>query len=284
MRPSHLLSRRRRPGRAGRTWLLPWAAGREAGGPRWARGRWGGRRAAAPPRRCAASNSARRGRGPGREGREGARRGEPSPAALGGGRGAFDGGRLPQPQLSSRIAAAASSSARPPSLPPPTRPPAAPAAPESRAASRRCRSFSAILARSRPLSSSAQANMAPAELSEGTRQGRHGPSAAASTTPAPAASHAAAPRGTMGLVGGRGSPPPGRGHSPSAGPARPAPSRQPLGLAGLPQRRSGRLRGGSAAPLPPRAAETPRAACESALSPRRRCSCLRGFRRSPRSP
>lgn len=222
MRPSHLLSRRRRPGRSGRTWLLPWAAGREAGGPGWARGRWGGRRAAAPPRRCAASKSARRGRGPGREGREGARRREPSPAALGGGRGAFDGGRLPQPQLSARIAAAAASSARPPSLPRLVRRRLRPP-PESRAASRRCRSFSAILARSRPLSSSAQANMAPAEPSEGTRQGRHGPSATSSAAPAPAASHAAAPRGTMGLVGGWGSPSPGRGHPPSEGPSRPAP-------------------------------------------------------------
>ncbi|XP_027507273.1 uncharacterized protein LOC113950978 [Corapipo altera] len=230
----------------------------------------------------------RRGHGPGREG---GRRGEPSPAALGGGRGAFDGGRLPQPQLSARIAAA--SSARPPSLSRLVRRPlrAPPKSRASRATSRRCRSFSAILARSRPLSSSAQANMAPAEPSEGTRQGRHGPSAAAAaaTAPSPGASHAAAPRGTMGLVGGRApiaagaGPPPLRGAPSRLAGRAPRPSPRSLSVGGA------ALRGlrGSGDGSPRRAAGTPRPPRKSAFS-QGRCSFLGGVHgcalRSPLFP
>lgn len=68
VRPSHLLSRRRRPGRAGRQDLAsaPRRRGREAKGPGWAQGRWAGRRASALPRQCATFNRVWRGDGPGR--------------------------------------------------------------------------------------------------------------------------------------------------------------------------------------------------------------------------
>lgn len=234
-----------------------------------------------PPRRCAASKSARRGRGPEREGREGARRGEPSPAALGGGRGAFDGGRLPQPQLSARIAAAASS-ARPPSLPPPPRPPAAPAAPREP----RCESEVPLLQRDpRPqpppvIFGSSQHGARRAERGDAAgetrtlrRRLRH-PRSRSVTRRRPARHHGACRRPGPTATGAE--PPALRGPL-----ARPAPSGSPS----APQRSRSVPRGGTerAPPLPP-GNRDPRGLRESALSPRGSCSSLRGVLALPSQP
>lgn len=238
-----------------------------------------------PPRRCAASKSARRGRGPEREGREGARRGEPSPAALGGGRGAFDGGRLPQPQLSARIAAAASS-ARPPSLPPPPRPPAAPAAPREP----RCESEVPLLQRDpRPqpppvIFGSSQHGARRAERGDAAgetrtlrRRLRH-PRSRSVTRRRPARHHGACRRPGPTATGAE--PPALRGPL-----ARPAPSGSP---SAPPRSRSAPAASPGAAPrglrrFPP-ATETPGGCVNRRFPPAGAAAPSGAFWRSPRSP
>lgn len=188
--------------------MLPRAAGgrRRAGvGP----GPLGRTRGCGPPWAVCGTSSARRGRGPGREGREGAGGESPPPR-----RSEGAGGRS--------TAAASRSLSSPLASPPPPPQPALPPSPASsaggsgrppRAALRA--GGAAPSARSSPAAAPCHLRLKPtwrppsraersrAEPSAGTRQGRRGPSAAASATPAAAASRAAAPRGTMGLVGGR---------------------------------------------------------------------------------
>lgn len=194
----------------------------------------------------------------------------------------FDGGRLPQPQLSARIAAAAASSARPPSLPPPPRPPAAPAAPREP----RCEPEVPLPQRDpRPqpppvIFGSSQHGARRAERGDAAgetrtlrRRLRH-PRSRRVTRRRPARHHGAC----------RQPGPAAAGAGPSAlrgAPARAGPSGQRLGGASRPRRVPAASAGaaprglrGTGDAASPAAAETPRA--KSALSPHGRCSSLRG--------